>query len=79
MRGLVVAIAAASALPGCLMTRYLAQAVHGQFELLGKARTIEQVVRDPDTPLRVAMQLAEIPEILERVLVGTAAGSPHIE
>jgi len=63
LRGLVVAIAAASALPGCLMTRYLAQAVHGQFELLGKARPIEQVVRDPDTPLRVAMQLAEIPEI----------------
>jgi predicted aminopeptidase len=51
------------ALGGCLMTRYLAQAAHGQLELLGKARPIEAVVRDPDTPVRTAMLLAEIPAI----------------
>lgn len=48
---------------GCLYTRYVAQAAHGQFEMLGKAKPIDQVVRDPDTPTRVAMLLAEIPEI----------------
>ena len=59
----VVAAAIALAAPGCLMTRYLAQAAHGQLELLGKARPIEDVVRDPNTPVRTAMLLAEIPEI----------------
>ena len=29
-----------------LMTRYLAQAAHGQFELLAKARPIEEVIAD---------------------------------
>ena len=50
-------------LPGCLMTRYLAQASYGQFELLSKARPIEDVVRDRETPTRTAMLLAEIPAI----------------
>ena len=45
------------------MTRYLAQAAAGQADLLGRARPIEQVVRDPATPLRTAMMLAEIPAI----------------
>ena len=49
--------------PGCLMSEYLVQAAHGQADLLGKARPIEQVVRDPRTPLRVAAMLAEIPAI----------------
>lgn len=49
--------------PGCLMTRYLAQAAHGQLELLGRARPIDKVVRDPNTNLRVAALLAEIPAI----------------
>ncbi|HEU4734521.1 MAG TPA: aminopeptidase [Kofleriaceae bacterium] len=64
--GVAIAIALAAAittLPGCLMTRYLAQAAHGQLELLGKARPIEEVVRDRNTPLRTALMLAEIPEI----------------
>ena len=52
-----------AAAPGCLMTRYLAQAAHGQLDLLGKARPIEQVVRDPNTNIRVAAMLAEIPQI----------------
>jgi predicted aminopeptidase len=63
-----VAVATAIALAcatssGCLYTTYVAQAAHGQFELLGKSRPIDEVVRDPDTPLRTAMLLAEIPEI----------------
>lgn len=59
-RALLVALALLS---GCLMPRYLAQAAHGQLELLGKARPIDEVVRDPSTPLRTAMLLAEIPAI----------------
>jgi len=61
--GAAVALCVAGALPGCLMTRYLAQATHGQLELLGKARPIEDVVADRDTPDRTAMMLAEIPAI----------------
>lgn len=56
--GMVIA-----ATSGCLLTRYLAQASHGQFELLAKARPIDQVIADPETPLRTAMLLAEIPAI----------------
>ena len=48
---------------GCLYTQYVAQAAHGQFELLGKAKPIDEVINDPATPLRTAMLLAEIPEI----------------
>lgn len=59
----LVAVALALGLSGCLMTRYLAQAAHGQLDLLGKARPIDEIVRDPDTPIRTAMLLAEIPEI----------------
>ena len=50
-------------LTGCLYTQYVAQAAHGELELLGNARPIGDVVRDPDTPLRTAMLLAEIPAI----------------
>jgi predicted aminopeptidase len=64
-RAMPVALAAylLLAAPGCLMSEYLLQAAHGQADLLGKARPIEQVVRDPRTPLRVAAMLAEIPAI----------------
>jgi predicted aminopeptidase len=58
-----VAVALSGGSGGCLMTRYLAQAAHGQLELLGKARPIEDVVADRDTPVRTAMMLAEISEI----------------
>jgi len=58
-----LSIASSIASSGCLMTQYLAQAAHGQLELLGRARPIEDVVRDPNTPVRTAMLLAEIPEI----------------
>ncbi|MCX5745215.1 MAG: aminopeptidase, partial [Proteobacteria bacterium] len=62
MRRLALAALAAT---GCtsIMPQYLAQAGYGQAELLGKARPIEEVVRDPDTPLRTAVLLSEIPEI----------------
>lgn len=50
-------------LGGCMMSRYLAQAGHGQLEMMGKAKPIEKVVNDRDTPLRTAMLLAEIPAI----------------
>ncbi len=62
LAALVVALGAGSS-SGCLMTRYLAQAGHGQAELLGKARPIEEVVADPNTNIRVATLLAEIPSI----------------
>jgi len=63
VRSLVVAIAIALTAPGCLYVHYVAQAAHGQFELLGKAKPIDKVINDPDTPLRIAMLLAEIPAI----------------
>jgi predicted aminopeptidase len=62
VRAVAVALVAV-ALSGCLYTRYVAQAAHGQFELLAKAKPINQVISDPDTPLRVALLLAEIPSI----------------
>src|SRR5215207_2556916 len=61
---LLIALGAgALAAGGCMMTRYLAQAGYGQLDLLGRARPIDDVVRDPDTPVRTAMLLAEISEI----------------
>jgi predicted aminopeptidase len=59
----LVALVVALPLSGCLMTRYLAQATHGQLELIGKARPIEAVIRDPNTPVRTSMMLAEISAI----------------
>jgi predicted aminopeptidase len=60
---LVAVLAATLGLAGCLMPRYLAQAAHGQFEILGRAEPLGEVVDDPNTPLRTAMLLAAIPEI----------------
>jgi predicted aminopeptidase len=59
----LLASVASLASSGCLYTEYVAQAAHGQFELLGKSRPIDEVVADPDTPTRTAMLLAEIPAI----------------
>ncbi|MFN0251609.1 MAG: aminopeptidase [Kofleriaceae bacterium] len=61
-RALLVLAIAVSA-PACLMTRYLAQAGHGQLVLLDRARPIDEVVNDVDTSVRTAMLLAEIPAI----------------
>ena len=63
MKLAVVAAVLALASSGCLYTEYVAQAAHGQFELLGKAKPIDQVIADPDTSTRVALLLAEIPSI----------------
>ncbi len=50
---------------GCLMPRYLGQAVHGQFDMLRRARPIDEVIRDPETPARTKVLLAEIDGIRE--------------
>src|SRR5690606_8116576 len=44
---------------------YVSQAAHGQFELLGRSKPLDEVTKDPETPLRTAMLLAEIPAIKE--------------
>jgi predicted aminopeptidase len=49
--------------PSCLYVQYVSQGAAGQLDLLARARPIDDVVRDPNTPLRTAMLLAEIPEI----------------
>ncbi len=60
---LVIAVLATGCARERLMTRYLAQAAHGQAELLSKARPIDDVIRDPNTPVRTAMLLSSIGEI----------------
>jgi predicted aminopeptidase len=60
VRAAVVAAVLAS---GCLTTRYVAQAALGEADLLVRARPIDEVIRDPKTPLRTAMVLAEIESI----------------
>jgi predicted aminopeptidase len=57
---LVVLLACA---PGCLFTRYVAQAAAGQADLLSRARPIQEVIRDPETSARTAALLSAIPEI----------------
>ncbi len=51
---------------GCgIYPQYLAQAAYGELDMLSRARPIDEVVRDPDTPLRTAMILAELPAIAQ--------------
>ncbi len=47
----------------CLYVEYVSQAAHGQLDLLSRAKPLDKVIKDPDTPLRTAMLLAEIPAI----------------
>ena len=63
MRAGAIVLALAILSSGCLYTAYVSQAAQGQFDLLGRAEKIEKVIADPDTPLRVALLLAEIPSI----------------
>lgn len=63
MRPVALAAIVALAGSGCLYTRYIAQAADGQFGLLSDSRPLDQVIRDPHTPLRTAMLLSEIPGI----------------
>ena len=60
MRALIAILLFAS---GCLYPRYISQAAYGQLDLLTRAQPLDQVIRDPDTPLRTAMLLHEIPGI----------------
>ena len=48
---------------GCLMPRYLGQAVYGQLDLLHRARPLEDVIADPDVDLRTRMLLSAVPDI----------------
>ena len=48
---------------GCLKAVYIGQAAAGQADLLDRARPIDEVIRDPNTPLRTAMVLSEIKAI----------------
>ena len=55
-----LAVVALMASGGCLMTRYLSQAAAGQLRLLSRARPIEDVIADPETPERTRVLLGEI-------------------
>lgn len=57
---LALAAVTAAGQAGCLMPRYLAQAAHGQLDLMARARPIAEVIADPETPLRTRLLLAEI-------------------
>jgi predicted aminopeptidase len=65
VRTAVALVAAACSLcsSGCLYVEYVSQAASGQLDLLARARPLAKEIADPDTPLRVAMELAEIPAI----------------
>lgn len=51
--------------PGCLMTRYLAQAASGQLSLMHDARPVAEVIADPATDERTRILLAEIEPVKE--------------
>ena len=63
--------AAALAVAACEMPAYLGQAVHGQLDLLHRARPIDEVIADPDEPIEIRLRLAEIAGIKA---FGAAAG-----
>lgn len=62
---------ACAAVAGCQMPAYLAQAASGQFDLLHRARPIDEVLDDPDVPVEIRLRLAELPAIKA---FGAAAG-----
>ena len=66
-----LALAALAALAGCEMPAYLGQAVHGQLDLLRRARPIDDVIDDPEVPVEIRLRLAEIAGIKA---FGAAAG-----
>ena len=59
-RSSLPALAAALALAACEMPAYLGQAIHGQLDLMRRARPIEDVIDDPTAPIEVRLLLAEI-------------------
>lgn len=48
---------------GCLTSRYLMQAGAGQFDLLTRARPIDEILYDPEVPLSTRELLAELDEL----------------
>ena len=54
----LLVVALALLLPGCSSIAYYAQAVGGHLEMIGQARPIEAVERDPATPERLRERLA---------------------
>jgi predicted aminopeptidase len=63
MKRLVVVALLVTDLGGCLYLRNIAQNTAGELDLLSRARPIEEVIKDPNTTLRTALLLAEIPAI----------------
>lgn len=63
MRALLVLVASLLS-SGCFTTRYVAQAAHGELELMGRARPTSEVLADPDTSERTAFLLEESRVIL---------------
>ncbi len=61
--GATLGLAALAASSGCFETGYLLQAGEGQLDLVCRARGIDRVLDDPDTPPEVKKQLAEVPRI----------------
>lgn len=66
-----LALVALVAVSGCEMPAYLGQAVHGQLDLLRRARPIEDVIEDPEVPVEIRLRLDEIAGIKA---FGAAAG-----
>ena len=62
-RTAVIPLVLALCSTSCLYVEYVSQAAAGQLDILARARPIDKEIADPDTPLRVAMELAEIPAI----------------
>jgi predicted aminopeptidase len=60
VRALALAILSCS---GCFYPAYVAQGAIGQLDLLAQARPLDEVIHDPKTPLRTALELSEIPAI----------------
>jgi predicted aminopeptidase len=63
VRRAALALVVIAAVGGCFKARYVGQAALGQADLLVRARPIDEVIRDPSTPVRTAMVLAEIGSI----------------
>ena len=59
----LLAIAVVAPGPGCLMTRYLAQATAGELSLLHRGRPIADVLADPETDEHTRVLLTEIEPI----------------
>jgi len=63
LRAAVAVTLATTAVTGagaCLMPRYLGQAIYGQLDLLRRARPIDEVIADPETPARTRVLLGEV-------------------